>query len=119
MKVKLTFVMFVMVFALGCQSFRGLIGMATSMTPAQEYAAAVIAYTYAVETALDLHDAGRITDDQFLKFDEYRQHVDRALGLWEMALESGLSAEGAKGLYNRAMARLNESLPSEEEDDGS
>ncbi len=109
MKVKMAFLMCVVCFSLaGCQSLKGLVGFARDLTPEQEYATAVIAYAYVVETAIDLHDTGRITDEQFLTFNEYRGHVDRALRVWEQALEAGISVESAKEIYRSAMARLTE-----------
>ena len=86
----------------GCQ----VLGRLRPQTPEQEWAVAVLAYTYAIDTAIDLHDAGRITDEQYLQFNELRRHVDRALDAWKMAVEHGLDPVVAAERYAAAMERL-------------
>ena len=99
-------VLSVMFAASGCAVWRNL----RPETPEQEWALAVLTYSYMVDTAIDLHDAGRLTDEQFLTVDEIRRHVDRALDAWRLAIEHGLDTEEAERRYRDAIERIEDIL---------
>lgn len=106
-----------LVSVMGCQSLQRGYEAIRGMNPEQEYALAVLGYSYAIDTAVDLHDAGVITDEQYLAFNSLRVHVNKALEAWRTALDHGLDTEKAEKAYEKALARLTDVLPEDVVDD--
>ncbi len=92
----------VMAASQGCGVLRGL----RPESPEQEWALAARSFALVQHSAVDLHTAGAISDEQFLTVEAYAVHVRRALDEWEKLIKWGLDPEKAREDFQTSLDRM-------------